>query len=517
MTYICTKKMKVSNHNQQLTMAQIQKCIYNFKNWIKTAGLSEKKHQTDGIAWCLKREIEKLNGVRGGLVADEMGLGKTIIMLGIIVANYKSAGTVILVPPALLDQWAVEIERLFGHDAVIYHGRELKNTKKLLESKASIPILISTYGIVMTRKKGDPLFERTWGRMICDEAHHMRNEKKLFEKMKLIKSNIKWMVTGTPIQNKAKDLLALCNVIGLQSAMEKSPADTKKIIMEHSLRRTKKQIGIKLPPVNYHVINVPWLSEEEREFAADIHAQLAFPNVTKRNVNSIMSFLGGGGPLPWLTRSRQACIFPHLLQRNIQTLIDEGVVSEDADVKHIKTTSKITAVVKKLIERKQNNRRKLVFSHYHGEIDILSSLLKKFGITCSIIDGRQSTKQKKYTTQKVLSKDHFRSVCKKWSQKSSVYNLVSKFMAPDVCICQIQTASEGLNLQHFQEIYFTSPWWNPALEDQAVARAHRIGQDQKVDVFRFASKNFGGESKTLDQYCLEVQSVKRAIAGNFGF
>ena len=381
-------------------MAQIQKCIYNFKNWIKTAELSEKKHQTDGIAWCLKREIEKLNGVRGGLVADEMGLGKTIIMLGIIVANYKSAGTVILVPPALLDQWVVEIERLFGHDPVIYHGRELKNTKKLLESKASIPILISTYGIVMTRKKGDPLFERTWGRMICDEAHHMRNEKKLFEKMKLIKSNIKWMVTGTPIQNKAKDLLALCNVIGLQSAMEKSPADTKKIIMEHSLRRTKKQIGIKLPPVNYHVINVPWLSEEEREFAADIHAQLAFPNVTKRNVNSVMSFLGGRGPLPWLTRSRQACIFPHLLQRNIQTLIDEGVVSEDADVKHIKTTSKITAVVKKLIERKQNNRRKLVFSHYHGEIDILSSLLKKFGITCSIIDGRQSTKQKSIPLKK---------------------------------------------------------------------------------------------------------------------
>ena len=84
MTYICTKKMKVSNHNQQLTMAQIQKCIYNFKNWIKTAGLSEKKHQTDGIAWCLKREIEKLNGVRGGLVADEMGLGKTIETISLL-------------------------------------------------------------------------------------------------------------------------------------------------------------------------------------------------------------------------------------------------------------------------------------------------------------------------------------------------------------------------------------------------------------------------------------------------
>lgn len=498
-------------------MTQIKTCISNFKKWIKKSGLSEKAHQTEGLSWCLKREIKKLNGVRGGLVADEMGLGKTILMLGIIIANWKTKGTIILVPPALLDQWDTEIQRLFGHEAVVYHGRNVKRVKKMLEKNADIPILITTYGIALSRKDGDPLFDKTWGRMICDEAHHMRNEKKLFLKIKKIKSDIKWMVTGTPIQNKTKDLLALCNIIGLCDAMKKNPGYTKKIILQHSLRRTKKQIGIKLPPVNYHIINVPWLSEEEREFAADIHAQLAFPNVTKRNVNSVMSFLGGHGPLPWLTRSRQACIFPHLLQKNIQILIDEGVVSEDADVKHIKTTSKITAVVKKLIERKKNNRRKLVFSHYHGEIDILSSLLKKFGITCSIIDGRQSNNERKYTTKKVLSKDHYNSVCKKWNSNSFVYDLVAKFMAPDVCICQIQTACEGLNLQHFQEIYFTSPWWNPALEDQAVARAHRIGQNQKVDVFRFASENFGGESKTLDQYCLQVQHIKRSVADNFGF
>lgn len=116
---------------------------------------------------------------------------------------------------------------------------------------------------------------------------------------------------------------------------------------------------------------------------------------------------------------------------------------------------------------------------------------------------------------RVITKSHFKSVCKKWNTTNFVYQCVSEFMAPDVCLCQIQTGSEGLNLQHFQEIYFSSPWWNPALEDQAVARAHRIGQEKPVDVFRFVLQNFGNDSKSLDQYCIEVQEKKREISNKY--
>jgi SNF2 family DNA or RNA helicase len=499
-------------------MSKVTQKLKKFNNWLKTAGLSEKKHQLDGVKWCLERETQILDGVLGGLVADEMGLGKTILMLGLIVANFQKSGTIIIVPPALLDQWVVEIGRLFGHAPTIYHGKHLKTTKQDLINDEPIPIMITTYGIIMSRKESDPIFTRTWGRMICDEAHHMRNRKGvLFLKMPLVKASIKWLVTGTPIQNKANDLLSLCMVMGLRQAMLKQPEQAKQIILNHSLRRTKKEIGLKLPPIKYHIVDVEWMSDEERIFAASIHSYLGFPKITLKNVNRVMALLDGGSPLPWLTRARQSCIFPHLLQKNIQKLIDEGLVDEDNNMAHIKTTSKINAIVKTLIKRKVNNRRKLVFCHYHGEIDILSSLLKKFGITSSIIDGRQSNTHKKFATQKVLSFSDYNSVCKKWRNYQYTYKLIADFMAPEVCLCQIQTASEGLNLQHFQEIYFTSPWWNPALEDQAIARAHRIGQTQKVDVFRFAMKNFGGESKTLDQYCLEVQKKKRAIVQNFGF
>ena len=88
---------------------------------------------------------------------------------------------------------------------------------------------------------------------------------------------------------------------------------------------------------------------------------------------------------------------------------------------------------------------------------------------------------------------------------------------PEVLVVQIQTACEGLNLQHVSEVYFTTPHWNPAVEDQAVARAHRIGQENNVDVYRFVSKfQNDTDGVTLDQYCMEVQKKKREIAKMIG-
>ena len=176
----------------------------------------------------------------------------------------------------------------------------------------------------------------------------------------------------------------------------------------------------------------------------------------------------------------------------------------------------MSAVLKVLKERKGNGRRKLVFCHYHGEIDLLRSLLKKMGVNVSVIDGRVPKKERKFTTMSVPSAAHIKSVCQTWQNiPDDILSHIDEFMAPEVCLVQIKTASEGLNLQHFKEIYFTSPWWNPALEDQAIARAHRIGQNHKVDVFRFAMNNFGGNSLSLDQYCILVQSKKRELMDYF--
>ena len=84
-------------------------------------------------------------------------------------------------------------------------------------------------------------------------------------------------------------------------------------------------------------------------------------------------------------------------------------------------------------------------------------------------------------------------------------------MSPDVLILQMKTACEGLNLQQYQEVYFVSPHWNPAVEDQAIGRCHRIGQASEIDVFRFTMDNFSGHALTIDNFCMRVQEIKREM------
>ena len=147
-------------------------------------------------------------------------------------------------------------------------------------------------------------------------------------------------------------------------------------------------------------------------------------------------------------------------------------------------------VVDKIVRNRSNRKRKLVFCTYRREIEILAQQLKNEGLNCGVMNGSSTKKQRKV----VLSDKTL-----------------------DVLVVQIQTACEGLNLQHFSEIHFTSPHWNPAVEDQAIARAHRIGQEDKVIVYKyvtvFGDKAEGDEDSTsLDQYCLTIQEKKRELA-----
>ena len=182
------------------------------------------------------------------------------------------------------------------------------------------------------------------------------------------------------------------------------------------------------------------------------------------------------------------------------------------DLKDIKVNSKITSVVDHIVGNRFTGKRKLVFSHYSGEIDVLTEKLRDAGMTVQSIDGRTKTRNKKQRILSVVSESQFRSVCKSWNDlPGELFGVINSFLAPDVMIVQIQTACEGLNMQHFQEIYFTSPHWNPAVEDQAVARAHRIGQEKSVDVYRFVMNGLGRNSISFEQYCSQVQDIKREV------
>ena len=494
--------------------------IEKYKRWLSVAKLDEKPHQLEGMKFCLEKETEErpLYGVRGGIIADEMGLGKTILMLGCIVSNFNGmnglTNTLVVLPTALLDQWTKIFKKFMGHTPLVYHGKNVKSISKGSLENASI--VITTYGMIAADKKGgSPLWNIQWNRLIMDEAHHVRNMNSgHYRGAKKIKADIKWLVTGTPIQNSKGDLYSLCSVLGLKTALYANPANIKSIIKYHLLRRTKKDVGIKLPPLIDEQILVPWESEEEESLARQIHSRAHFSAVHVTNVDDIIRDMTNH-PLLMFTRARQICTFPHLLHLAVKKMQKEGNLPRNANLKKIDTCSKATAVSNHIIKRCYNKRRKIVFCHYRGEIDLICALLRKRGIGVGAVDGRTSKKDRNSFLDASVTQEEFGSVCKKWNNKNFVYDFIKPYISPDVIVVQIQTASEGLNLQHFKEVYFTSPHWNPAVEDQAIARAHRIGQNEKVNVFRFIMEDFKISDEeyglSLDNYCCQVQLKKREL------
>jgi SNF2 family DNA or RNA helicase len=470
------------------TVAVISTKLGLFDHFIKNTTLDQKPHQRDGVKWMIEREISlnPLQGVRGGLVADEMGLGKTIQVIGVIIANFKPR-TLIVLPLALLNQWQEQLIKFTGHNALVYHGLAKNNIS--IQELIAAPIVLTTYGNCQCSKGSmkNILHRIPWDRVVFDEAHHLRNETTRSHMGAIqIQAPIRWLVTGTPIQNRKADFFALCRVLGYQKDYCVDSDNLLKIAKWSLLKRTKEQVGIKLPQVNKKNIQVEWKNKDESMLAEDIHGLLSFAEVrTDRQTNTAVAAMGSS-VLPALVRCRQSCVYPKLMGNAIKKLDDSGFLdSSEYDLtKAVNSSSKLDSVCDKIIERKDNGRGKLVFCHFRGEIDAIYERLSAVNMKVAIFDGRTHYSQR----QEILSD-----------------------ITLDVLILQIMTGSEGLNLQHFKEIYFVSPHWNPAVEDQAIARCHRIGQEDEVDIFRFTMTGFDENSRTLDTYASEVQDSKRKM------
>ena len=475
-----------------------------FKRWLPLAGLKEKPHQLKGIKWVFDRELNPNLGSPGGFLCDEMGLGKTILMLGAIVCNAKRR-TLIVMPNSLLAQWDGAIQKFLKHGIapLVYHGNVARDyTVKDIEK---FPIVITTYGMIAKRKKEgykSKLWEIEWDRVIYDEAHHMRNKNtRLYEGALILKSKskINWMVTGTPINNDKKDFYNLCVLQGMNKSFHLSSAKIAETVKSSVMKRTKAQVGIKMPKLNEHIVEVSYETEKEEKFSKNIHNLMSFANVTHENIDKIISEMGEkmNSRFPVLMLMRQCCVYPKLAVNYFRKKYkkDSKKLGVKENFKKM-SSSKINAVVNKIKENKNNGKLKLVFCLFIKEMEKIQKQLKKAGIYSETVCGSTPKKLRK---QRLSAPD-------------------GKTKTPEVLVVQIQTACEGLNLQHISEVYFTTPHWNPAVEDQAIARAHRIGQTNDVDVYRFISifdkKN--DTSVTLDEYCMEVQKKKREIAKMLG-
>jgi SNF2 family DNA or RNA helicase len=478
-------KLDIDISSFQPSHVDITQNINAFHKWISIAKLQSKQYQIDGLSWLLQNELNPnpFYNIRGGFIADEMGLGKTIQSIGLIYSNFLPK-TLIVVPLAILQQWQHEILRLLGHHAFIFHGNNIHN----LQALQNAPIVITTYGHISIRKLKNNLIQLSqlhtiqWNRIIFDEGHKLRNRKSLSAiGARNLQSPIKWIISGTPIQNSQNDFFNLAFIIGFHPKFTKNYYSF--IVKHFMLYRTKKDVHISLPPIHFHDIPVSWHNIHEKSLAQNIHSALPFsdgslPDFTNPIFDSINS-----SHLTSIIRARQSCILPALINKSIYSITS----LQSFDSKHIQdalistsSSSKINAVIDTIFKRKHNGNRKILFCHFTYEIITLFKLLSPH-FNVAFIDG---------------------------STSSSSRHAFTHDLSIDILILQIQSCSEGINLQHFSEVYFISPHWNPAIHSQAIARAHRIGQTKDVHVFRFFMLSPFHNSISIDQFCYQSQAFK---------
>lgn len=476
---------------------KIEVRLTRFTEYLNRTNMKHQEYQKKGVRWCLINELRPNPpaNVRGGFIADEMGLGKTIMVIGLMISNFKPR-TLIVLPPVLIDQWFVQILRTTGHKALIYYGQ---NKKKItFEQLNSACIVLTSYGgITVTKKqfksgKLTLLHDVNWSRIVFDEAHHLRNKRTItYVSAKLLKSDIRWLVSGTPVQNKKTDFYNLCSMLKMPASFYSDPENLPIISRNFILKRTKKQVGIELADVNSTNSSVDWQNKKEMELSEEIHSALSFSRVQSKG-NS-----GECSTLLLMLRAKQSCVMPKLMEASLRNLVKAGVISDYNYFKEaLKYSSKIDYVIRTILDRKDNEKGKLIFCHYRDEIDEIARRLTDGGMTnIATFDGRVSN-----------------------NKRNEIVNEKNNAL-----ILQIQTGCEGLNLQeNYSEIYFVSPHWNPAVEDQAIARCHRIGQKNIVSVFKFQMSSFVTEqidengnkidTLTIDKYVNTVQDSKREMA-----
>ena len=530
--------------NQSVDMSQ-------FVAVAKRGGIDPLDHQLAGVKWMVKRER---CAVRGGILADDMGMGKTLQMIGLIMTNLVR-NTIIIVPPMLIPQWLAAFDRFTGHLPLVYHGSAKKRiTQEMIDSS---PVVITSYGTMLIDKQTNTpnmLYTREWDRIICDEAHHIRNPKsRIYYSVTQLQSRFKWLVTGTMVQNKSADVVSLMRIIGV---VGESPT---KMVAMHAIRRTARDVGniggVYSGVVTDVLEEIDWGCDLDHKIAVGIHeneatfalevvkspapeedvrvvVELMGRNAINRMMpgylsNYIMSYIceptGGmaniwpidvmGAPLPekteiirpdeeesshhfaMLSRLQKICLFGSSVRD--RKLYGGG--EEDSNFAQSKLSPKMNRIINDIYGRITNGKGKIIFTSFRQEMCQLGDELERLGVSVYRVGGDVSKAER----MKRISL----AIC-------SANAAIEGEYAP-VLIINIRSGNEGLNLQVFSEVYFPSPNWNPSMESQAVARCARMGQKKDVNVFRYkmmgVRSNLGARMASFDWHVEEYQDIKKEI------
>ena len=409
-------------------------------------------YQSDGVKWMIGMENQE-TGPKGGFLCDEMGLGKTVQLISTILGNPK-ARTLIIVPKSIITQWAEEINRFAPSLTVsIFDGPGRKIDRTADITIAPYTLLTVKGGTVESKTA---LHTVKWNRIILDEAHEIRNKtSKLFKCVCRLESEIRWLVTGTPVFNSMEDFVSLCVFLGISKNFVQGR--TKEIKDIYILRRTKEDLAkiserLRLPPCHFENVELDMLPDEKALYEcvfmeAQDTIRDAFREVQSLNSKNMVI-------LECLLRARQCMIWPQMYLNGIASK------NETTPSKWEGRSNKMETLFRMIGEHP--TEKSLVFCQFKGEMNYIQSQLD-----CPVyrIDGS------------VPKEERVKQINRFKNESSGA-----------VFIIQIKSGGQGLNLQEATRVYIMAPAWNPATELQAIARSHRTGQTQAVYVKKLIYK-----------------------------
>lgn len=399
----------------------------------------------------------------GACLADDMGLGKTLQTITFLQSIYEKIERVLVVcPVTILLNWEKEIEKFSEMSMHIYHGgsRELPMDKK---------IILTSYGVM--KKESEAIFANiNFDILILDEVQHLKNVRSLgaFSARK-IHADFRICLTGTPVENDLSEFynildLSMPGIWGdLQFVRAVSNAKTRGIARRTAgpfiLRRTKAQVLHDLPP---KIENNVYLELNEEELK---HYQQNIISIRSR-INSSTSSAKYGEILRGLLQLRQNCLWQNR--------------TSDLNYKNIDST-KIEFLMETLETILEEGQQAIIFSQFTTYLDIIQHHFREKHWKYSRIDGSQSINKRQEQVELFQS------------QKNPIF------------LISLKAGGVGLNLTAASYVFIMDPWWNPAVESQAIDRAHRIGQKNTLTVYRPIIKN------SVEEKVLKLQEEKKQL------
>lgn len=431
-------------------------------------------YQKLGVNW-----IDFLNKYNfGGILADDMGLGKTLQVITYLTRHKSDLPTLIITPASLVYNWKYEFEKFTTNSDVLVIDGQASKRQELWDSIDKQVCLISYDSF---KRDVELALEHNYEYVILDEAQHIKNNNtKISKAVKVVDSNYRLALTGTPIENNLNDLWSLFEFImpgylgnnkqfkqryitPIENGRDEVRDRLRRKVSPFIMRRLKEDVLTELPDKNEKVIHVQM--EEEQHKLYDAQAAL-IKNFLEENSESEIS-QSQIEILAMITKLRQIACNPKLVNPKYKG----GIAKQEYLVDHLQT----------LIE---NKHKTVVFSQFVSNFEHIEKELEASGIKYYKITG-QTDKQKRY-------------------------ELVNKFNNNDVPVflISLKAGGTGLNIVGADTVIHYDPWWNTAVESQATDRVHRMGQTKNVFVYKLICEN------TIEEQIVKLQEQKRELAEN---